>query len=436
MTPEPKLLEDVFQENLESCFKQIDQVDALYKMRVKAWDHFLELGLPSRKSEVFRYLRMRNLFSQTYIPSEKTAISQETFKQHILPECTESYLVFVNGHFDAALSNTSALPKQVVISPLSQAIRSFGTFLNNYWSKGLKEETDPFVALNNALHPNGLFLYIPPKCVIEKPLQIIYIANVADTPVVMQPRLQVFAGTQSEVQVVVSHVYLTQNHAWINHTIDFAIEDDAHVKFTQTVMNVPNTVWQFNAFRAQLKRNSILHAYNVTDGSASVRDDYRVLLTGENGEALLNGLWMLNERREAHTHILMDHQAPNCHSMQFFKGVLKDYSHSSFEGKILVRQIAQKTEAYQLNHNLILNDGANADSKPNLEIFADDVKASHGATVGQLDEEQVFYMKTRGFSTTEAKSLLVFGFCEEMIEKLPVASLRMAITEKAKSYLK
>lgn len=435
MTPEPKLLEDLFQESFASYFKQIDQVDALYKMRQKAWDHFLELGLPTRKSEVFRYLRMRNLFSQIYAPSQKTTITLDHFKEQILPECEHSYLVFVNGYFDPSISNTTALPKQLVITPLNQAFRTYGTFLNNYWSKGIKEETDPFVALNNALHPDGLFLYVPPKCIIETPIQVIYLADASETPVVIQPRLQVFVGTRAEIHVVVSHTYLTQNHAWINNTIDFAIEDDAHVKFNQTVMGVPNTVWQFNAFRAQLKRNSRLHSISITDGSASVRDDYRVLLTGENGEALLNGLWMLDGKREAHTHVLMDHQAPNCHSNQFFKGVLRGVSRSSFEGKILVRQLAQKTEAYQLNNNLLLSPGANADSKPNLEIFADDVKASHGATVGQLDEDQVFYMKTRGFSETEAKSLLVFGYCEEMIDKIQIPSLKASISKHVKQVL-
>ena len=144
---------------------------------------------------------------------------------------------------------------------------------------------------------------------------------------------------------------------------------------------------------------------------------------------------MLSDKREAHTHIFMEHQAPFCRSYQLFKSVLNDFSRSSFEGKIMVSQAAQKTEAFQLNHNLFLNDHAHADSKPNLEIFADDVKASHGATVGQLDADQLFYMKTRGFSDEEAKNLLVYGFCEQVIEMIPLPSLREEISAKARHYL-
>jgi Fe-S cluster assembly protein SufD len=165
-----------------------------------------------------------------------------------------------------------------------------------------------------------------------------------------------------------------------------------------------------------------------------VRNDYRVVIGGENAEASLNGVWMLGDRNESHMHVIVDHQAPHCRSMQLFKGVLNGNSHSSFEGKILVRQAAQKTEAFQLNNNLLLSDRAHADSKPNLEIFADDVKASHGATVGQLDKEQIFYMKTRGFHEADAKNLLVYGFCEEVIDMIPIPSVHQAMKKYAKSY--
>ena len=144
---------------------------------------------------------------------------------------------------------------------------------------------------------------------------------------------------------------------------------------------------------------------------------------------------MLSGKNESHTHVLVDHQAPNCRSMQLFKGALNDVSRSSFEGKILVRQLAQKTEAFQLNNNLLLSDRANADSKPNLEIFADDVKASHGSTVGQLDAEQIFYMKTRGFSDADAKNLLVYGYCQEVIEMISVDSVRLRLKSIAQNYM-
>jgi Fe-S cluster assembly protein SufD len=173
-----------------------------------------------------------------------------------------------------------------------------------------------------------------------------------------------------------------------------------------------------------LKRSSRFEAWNVLSGGQLSRFSSRISLNGENGEALLQGIWMLNENHQAHTHVVMDHHAPHCHSLQKFKGVMADISQASFEGKILVRQPAQKTEAYQLNNNLILGDHAIAYSKPNLEIFADDVKASHGATVTQIDEEQLFYLNSRGIGSSDAKKLLVQGFCREIIDQIPFTSLR------------
>ena len=217
-----------------------------------------------------------------------------------------------------------------------------------------------------------------------------------------------------------------------NLSFDLSIDEDSHVQYIQSAFDISQDSWYFDACSASLKRNSTFKTVMATAGSTSVRHDYRISLTGENAEAKLNGIWMLSDNNESHTHVLMRHQAPYCRSMQFFKGAIDDVSRSSFEGKIFVEQIAQKTEAFQLNNNLILSDHAIANSKPNLEIFADDVKASHGATVGQLDAEQLFYLKTRGYSEQAAKNLLVYGFCKEVIDLIPIPSLQQKITEKAK----
>ncbi len=163
---------------------------------------------------------------------------------------------------------------------------------------------------------------------------------------------------------------------------------------------------------------------SVTTGAETVRQDYHATLSGEAADATLQGIWMLKDRREAHTHVVMHHEAPHCRSMQLFKGVLDERSKSSFEGKIYVQKEAQKTEAYQLNKHLLLGERVIANSKPNLEIFADDVKASHGATMTQVDESELFYLKARGISEKAAKALLIHGFCQEMIEKIPQSFVR------------
>lgn len=245
----------------------------------------------------------------------------------------------------------------------------------------------------------------------------------------MHPRILLFAGSQSQIEMVATTAALSGDGWCSNGVIDLSIEEGAQVHLSQTSVQEPENSWHFEALRAVLKRDSKLVAVSATDGSQTVRHDYRVALAGENAEGLLNGMWHLKGKREAHSHVLMEHEAAHCRSMQLFKGALHDRSRSSFEGKIYVHSEAQKTDAFQLNQNILLDEGANADSKPNLEIFADDVKASHGSTVGRLDPEQIHYMQTRGISEAEAKKLLVEGYCREVIDMIPVASLRKKLSE-------
>lgn len=430
MMAQPGFEQETFRSLLDGYLQRINQNDALQRLRGKAWDHFLELGLPSKSTEEYRYIKLRHLFSQNFQLAEEVKIDHADIASSILPECHHSLLVFVNGHYCPDLSNTSALPKQLVIAPLHEANRTYGAFLNNFWAKSLKEETDPFALLNSALHRDGAFIYLPPKTEISVPIQVLHVIKSDHQLLMHVPRLHFFIGAQSEATVVVTQKALSDSGYFVNQVAEISLEEGSRFHYTQILCDEPPSAWHLDAFRAVLKRNATLTTICVTEGSATVRTDYRVTLAGENAEALLNGVWMLSDKREAHTNVFIDHQAPNCRSYQLFKGVLRDFSRSSFEGKIMVRQAAQKTEAFQLNNNLLLNDHTHADSKPNLEIFADDVKASHGATIGQLDPEQLFYMKTRGFSEESAKNILVKGFCEEVINKIRVASLREQRTKK------
>lgn len=424
-----------FQNLLANHYAQAEATSPLQKVRAKAWERYLTLGLPTRRNELYRYVPLKNLFAQSYQASHPTAISIKDLAPHIIPECSRSHLVFVNGHYCPTLSNLTAIPKRIVISSLNDAIGPYGALLNNQWTKALQEEIDSFAVLNTALHRDGAFVYIPPKSEIEVPIQLLHVVDTHNQPMLLQPRLNLFVGAHSQATFVSSQLAFSGSSYCVNQAVDLSIEEGAQINYIQLACEAAPEAWHLDSMRAQLKRSSTLKTVCVTDGSATVRHDYRIALTGEGAEALLNGIWMLSGKREAHTQVLMDHQAPNCRSMQLFKGVLNDFSRSSFEGKIFVRQAAQKTEAFQTNHNLLISDRANADSKPNLEIFADDVKASHGATVGQLDADQLFYMKSRGFGELEAKTLLLFGFCKEVIDLISIPSLQQKVIDHAKSYL-
>lgn len=399
-----------FQSLLSQQFLDSPKADPLAKLKWKAWERFGTMGLPSRTDEVFRYLKMRSLYS---LRPEFAFVSPSpvSIAPYVSAESANSYLVFVNGVFQAELSQP---PAKIVVSTLSSASTTYGALISNTWNKSIDEESDPFALVNLALQQEGAFIYIPPKVELTAPLQIIH--YITGENIGLFPRIQVFAGAHSKAEVSVTYAFEGCKGAWINHVTEFSLEENASVRFHQHGDHYPEGLWLFDATRATLKRDSKFRSVHFTRGSQSVRYDYKVNLLGENGEADLNGLWILDGKREAHTHVLMNHKAPYCRSNQLFKGVLNGSSQSSFEGKIYVYREAQKTEAFQRNNNLILNHGAIANSKPNLEIFADDVKASHGATVGQLDQEQVFYMKTRGLTQSEAETLLIQGFCAEVLE--------------------
>lgn len=432
LTPETVTQTPLFQQ-LRDIHERRQTSDPLERMRVKAWERFLQLGLPLRHIEVYRYVRqLRHLYAGSYTAPAPITLKRSDISAHLLPECAQSTIVLVNGHFDPSLSNLAGLDPKVVVTDLTKAIGSYGAFLNNSWTVALKEETDAFAIVNAALHVNGLFLYVPTKCQVATPIHILHVVHGQN--ILLLPRTQIAVGKEAAATILSSTVELTSSGYAVNQVCDLTLEDNAQVHFVQACHSLAADAWHLDAFRAKLKRDSHLRVICYTDGARTTRHDYRVTLTGEGADASLNGLWMLDEKREAHTNVLIEHQAPHCRSHQLFKGVLADTSRSSFEGKILVQRVAQKTEAYQLNNNLLLDDKANAESKPNLEVFADDVKASHGATVGQLDQEELFYLKTRGLEDSVAKNLLVAGYGREVIDQIPVQSLQQQLNAQIQTF--
>jgi Fe-S cluster assembly protein SufD len=402
-----KLLEEYWQDRL-------DPKDLLLPGRKRAWDHFQELGLPKAKQEAFQYLPLQKIAFPK--PAERRSLSLSDVTPYILEECKNSYLVFVDGFFEESLSQ---VPKPLICLSLEAAMRSYGLFLQNRLSRTLKEEKDPFAVLNRALQSRGVFLYAPPQFQLPSHLQILHVFT---SDQMTLPRLEVYLGKSAHLQLIQT-AHVQGATLYCNGAIDAVLEEGSFLSFCDA-QKFPTASQYFHAFRASLKRDSRLEMRAFTRGAALARHSVKVQLMEENTEALLQGLWNLDGELQTHVHACVEHLAPHTRSRQHFKGVLKGKSRSSFEGKILVRSIAQKTEAYQLNHNLILSDEASANAKPNLEIFADDVKASHGATISQLDAEQLFYLCSRGLPLAEAKQWLIKGFCGELIDQAPLPFLR------------
>ncbi len=397
-------------EQLSTLFQSQDK-NGLFKFKQKAWDRLQEVGLPDAKNETYQYVRLRKLFEK---PLKKASIFTPVHK--------ENTIVIGPGFV------TFPEIKGVTILPLKEAIEDFSTLLQNQFSRFIKEERDPFALMNGALYAEGVLVYVSPKAVLDKPLIVEYFSQ-DDSFLV--PKVHFFFGKESKGDIIERNC---GKKGIVNALVDFNLEERSIVTYTQMALN--NEGWVFDFTRVLMKENSQFTSHLVTNGSETVRYDYSVQLKGEGGVAHLNGLWMLNASNEAHVHVLMEHAAPYCESLQHFKGALDGSSRSSFEGKILVRKEAQKTNSFQMNNNLLLSPGAQANSKPNLEIFADDVKASHGSTVGQLDDEELFYLRTRGYTKIEAEGILTQGFLREIIEKIDQKEIKDEALQAMGQFLK
>lgn len=415
------MTEHVFLTHLQHHFRNLPKQEILSSFRDKSWQRLSDLGLPVKSDEAFAYLSLKELYRSSFGFSDQRLMDKSCFDHAILPECKQSYLLFIDGQLSLDLSDISALPAQTMVMPLDEAMRLHTGFLQHQIFRTIKEENDPFVLANLALHSKGAFFYLPPKIQVKTPVQVLYLFTGAE-PALILPRLHITVGSQSCLHWIATSCYVQPIPHLILPATEISLDEGASFDLINA-MDCPQQAWHLESIRATVKKNARFHSSNFTLGARGYRQSYRIHLKGENSETDLNGLWMLKENRTAHAHVIVEHEAPFTRSMQRFKGVLNDAAQSSFEGKILVRPEAQKTEAYQLNKNLILSRGAVANSKPNLEIFADDVKASHGATVSQLDPKQLFYLKTRGIDTHQARRLLTCGFCREMIERIPYDSL-------------
>lgn len=369
--------------------------------------------LPWRKKAYERFLALGSKI-ELPAPAHRGQVDPSRIQAAILPECKEAYIVLIDGHFDATLSK---IPDNLICLPLDAALKSYGLFLQNRWSKPID---DPLMALNVALG-SGIFLYVPKTCAS---LQILHVFTSAD---LVSTRLQMTFGTSAQATLLQTYLHVhEQSHS--NLALDLSLEANAHVSLCD-VQFLPERSWSNATLRSTVKKDANLQVFHSTDGSTSARFSATAELLEENSSFTLTGLAMLTDERRANIHALVDHAAPHCTSRQLVKMVLNGQSRADFEGKIYVRQAAQKTEAYQLNNNLILSETALATTQPNLEIFADDVKASHGATVAQLSKDELFYLQARGIPLKEAKALLTHGFCRELIDPLQYGSLKKPLLE-------
>lgn len=394
------------------------------KIRKSAITKFEDLDFPTTSNEDWKYTNVSPIFKYDFKLSDADAkIATEDVERLKIENLTENLMVFINGIYSEEHSNLLPLPKGVKIENLAFTLKNDPEFLIKYFGKDVNVDNG-FVALNTAITQDGTVVYIPDKCVIDEPIQILNLTSSRKGEYVLsQPRNIIVAGKNSHVRIIETYNSLSEEPSFTNVVTEIDAGENSYVELFR-IQNENLNSFQISKTQVEQERNSNFTSYNITLGGALVRNDLNTVLDDVNINCNLYGLYILEDSQHVDNHTLIDHAKPHCLSNELYKGVLKDKSRAVFNGKVFVRKDAQKTNAYQSNKNILLSQEATVDTKPQLEIFADDVRCTHGATVGQLDDESVFYLRSRGIDKENARSILIRAFANDIFEKIKIDALR------------
>jgi len=402
---------------LHKQFLDADQPSAdLLPLNKKALDVFESLKFPHRKHEMYTFVNTKGLADTPFSLKAKSSIQKSFVQQHIYAGCERSHLTFVDGTLCPDLSNATALGTSVKIGSLVEAIKDES--YKNILQESIEQENDVFASINSAFMKQGIMVRVIRDKQVEVPLQILNVSSGGESgPVMSVPRSYVHLEPLSELKLIVKYVGDGNNY-FVNSVQDTIIEDNATLTHIQIEAD-STEAWHFSKNRVVLKRDSKYLGYQASNGTRLVRNHNEIWLNEPGAEMELNGVSVLENDEQSHQFIRVHHEVENCVSHQYFKNIINDRARASFDGTVVVNKGAQLTNSDQLINNLMLSDEGHADCKPNLMIFADDVKCAHGATVGQLDDDQLFYLKTRGLSESFAKEILTQSFARSIVQKIP-----------------
>ncbi|HXF95664.1 MAG TPA: Fe-S cluster assembly protein SufD [Gemmatimonadales bacterium] len=387
---------------------------------------FGELGFPSTKQEEWRFTSVAPLAETPFElarPAPAAVPELRDIEPFLLGEAAPHRLVFVNGRFSERLSRLEGFPAGVRVASLAAALAHEPELVRAHLGRYAGYADHPFRALNTAFIADGALVYVPRGLALEEPVQVLYLAVPEAGPFVVHPRNLVVVEPGGRVAVVETYASAGEGVYWTNAVTEIAVGDGARADCYR-VQRESERAYHVATTHAHQGRDSTVNLHVVAFGGALARHDLRLVLDGENGFGILNGLYLLRGRQHVDHHTVIDHARPHCESHEYFNGVLDGAARGVFNGRIIVRPGAQRTDSKQTNHNLLLSGEAHADSQPQLEIYADDVKCTHGSTTGPLDERQLFYVKSRGLDPAEARRLLTYGFAAEILARMEVAPLR------------
>jgi Fe-S cluster assembly protein SufD len=391
--------------------------------RVAAIQSFESLGFPTTKHEEWKYSNVKKLTSEKYNFKAVSKLQSSDFKTFELPDLKGIIIYFINGVYQENLSDLSQTNGKVSIQTLKQAELQNPELLNEHFSKYSKDSEEAFTAVNTAIAEEGVVVKIEDNATLEHPIILRMITDVRTENVGSTLRNLVVVGKNAEVKIAEAFRTLGESSSFVNTVTEIVIEDDARVDYYK-VQDDNNASFHIGTTNVYQKDRSYFYAATVTINGGFVRNNLNLDIDGEHVESFMYGLYVPNENQHIDNHTVADHRKPNSVSNELYKGVLMDKSTGVFNGKIFVRQEAQKTNAYQNCRNVITSDSATMNTKPQLEIWADDVKCSHGATTGMLNDEAIFYMQSRGIPKPEAIKMQLLAFAEDVVSQIKIDSIR------------
>jgi Fe-S cluster assembly protein SufD len=419
---------DLYIDNLDLITE--NSADTLNHERQSALEDFKLLGFPSSKSEKYKYMKVEPLFRsdyEKYFTPRRISFNVDDIFRCDIPSLDTHLALVLNGFY---LSNPMPLVEidgGVIIGSLAEAAKKYPNVVKKYYNTIATNDSDGLVALNTTFAQDGLFVYIPKGVVVDKPIQVINLL-MSDENQMVQYRNLIVAEENAQASIAICDHTLSPSEFLSNVVTEVFTNHGANVDIV-CMQNQHNLSTQFTHFFGKQEHDSVLSINTVSLHGGIIRNNIHILLNDERCENHIFGLALADRNQHIDMYSFIDHAKPNCTSNELYKAILDDQATGAFNGRILVRRDAQKTQAFQSNNNLLLTTEARMHTKPQLEIYADDVKCSHGATVGQLDMEAKFYMQSRGIGEREAKLLLMFGFAHDVIGHIKIEPLRERIDE-------
>jgi Fe-S cluster assembly protein SufD len=409
-------------------FEQHDHKPAwLFPLRKAGMARFAELGFPTLRDEDWRFTNVSPLVNLPFKPVLKSSpdgLSKDTVSGLTFGKLPGIRLVFVDGHYSAELSSPGQRAAGIKVKSLAAALVEDAELLERHLGRYAQQDaTNPFSALNSAFFQDGGLVHLEAGKTLSEPVHLLFVSTKTEPGSATHPRNLLVLGKNSKATVIESYASTADNAYFTNAVTELVLEDGAvleHCKFQDESLQA----FHLAAIHAHLGRSANLIAHSIATGARLSRNNIRTNLAAEGVECILNGLYLTRDDQLVDHHMVVEHAQPHCNSHEYYNGILDGRSKGVFHGRILVRQPAQKTDAKQTNKNLLLSNEATADTKPQLEIYADDVKCTHGATIGQLNDESIFYLRARGIGAERARRMLIHAFAGEIIERIRFKRIR------------